>query len=184
MSGCDPKGQLQSVKHRIIAEWNGDVHERLDRFRVLVLGVGHQRVERMPQTALSDDLEGSTAHPGHHVDLLRSVADTALNRKAKLRPRTPQSGELFLAIRRRLQYTQTHLLRDTVERRRHVAEVRDGEHGLKHPALLPVHFAARSEQSRPKNNLDTSVKDRQSMRSRRGSVVGHVWRTLSLGGHA
>ena len=76
----------------------------------------------------------------------------------------------------------TYLPRDVVEGRSHVAQVRDGEHGLQHPALLPVRRSGRTEKPRPEEHSDCPVRRKRVNESSSDiwTRAPHDWAMLSL----
>ena len=85
--------------------------------RELVWGICYERVERMPQPSLTNQLERSAPHPRQHIQLnlpsfsrVASCGDTGAD------------GGLKPAA-------------NNVEKRNHLPHVCDREHGIKHLAL-------------------------------------------------
>ena len=76
----------------------------------------------------------------------------------------------------------TYLPRDVVEGRGHIAQVRDGEHGLQHPTLLPVHRSGRTEKPWPEEHSDCPVKRKRvnEPSSDRRRRMPYDWAMLSL----
>ncbi len=67
-------------------------HERFQGLREIVVHFLHERVERVPHHALSDQLQRSTPHPRQDVEVLRAVLDGALERRLELQRKGRRSA--------------------------------------------------------------------------------------------
>ena len=59
-------------------------HKHLQGGAVRVHALLHERVERVVETCLADELESGAPHPVDHIDLLRAILDSGLDCSSKL----------------------------------------------------------------------------------------------------
>lgn len=118
------------------------LHESLQRVAERVRRVLHQRVERVSEAALADELEGGTAHPVEDVHIRRGrCPNFGGDGIVKLHREHRMSDEHITGMR------QKHYPVDSpVENRGHATDVVDREHRVHHLALLAVVLACVNRQ--------------------------------------
>ncbi len=104
----------------------------LDGVCELVRDVLSERVERVPEAALSNEFQRGAAHPVEDIELLRAVSHSRGDRVFKLRIAREQTHTTAGCGGR------SHLLDDGRENGRHLAKVLRGEQRIQHLALAAV----------------------------------------------
>ena len=110
----------------------------------LVWGFTYKRVERVPKSSLTNELERGAAHPGEHLDFhrLRSGTYGSSNGVLKLFRARYQP---IIPLRHSITYPVPYL----VENRDHAPHMRDREDGVKLLPLSLMVLTRRSEKSSP-----------------------------------
>ena len=73
--GCKLAKVIRRYEHN---RGEGSVRERFDAPSELVLRVGGERIERVPEPALADEFERGAAHPAGEVELARPALQARL----------------------------------------------------------------------------------------------------------
>ena len=123
------------------------VQERLDSFCEVVAGVVHQRIERVPERSLAEELERGTAHPPEDVNLLAATgADVCNETITKLEgDKNPGISLQVGGNIRQCECPSANLVSRFVEDRGETAKIGDREDRREHLALLPVLRSLRRE---------------------------------------